>query len=83
MTALPSDAAPVDARWEEGGRVEHVFTHFALSMRLLCASAPVRVAEGIWWPIERIGEAGLPTLYAKLAARGAEWRAVRAAPAAA
>ena len=30
--------------------------------------------EGIWWPVERIGEAGLPTLFAKLAARGAAWR---------
>ncbi len=26
------------------------------------------------WPIDRIGEAGLPTLFAKLAARGQEWR---------
>ncbi|HEX8654780.1 MAG TPA: A/G-specific adenine glycosylase [Allosphingosinicella sp.] len=75
MTALPSDAAPAQAAWAEAGSVDHVFTHFALNMRLLCAEAPRREAEGIWWPIERLGEAGLPTLYAKLAARGAEWRA--------
>jgi len=74
MTALPSDAAPADAAWVEAGSVDHVFTHFALNMRLLCAEAPRREAEGIWWPVERIGEAGLPTLYAKLAARGAAWR---------
>jgi A/G-specific adenine glycosylase len=73
MTALPSDAAPADAAWLEAGSVDHVFTHFALTMRLLCAEAPLREAEGIWWPIERLDEAGLPTLYAKLAARGAEW----------
>jgi hypothetical protein len=42
-------------------------------MRLLCASAGERPA-GIWWPVERIGEAGLPTLFARLAARGQAWR---------
>lgn len=73
MLALPSEEAPADAAWEDAGAVEHVFTHFALTMRLLCASAGRR-AEGIWWPAERLAEAGLPTLYAKLAARGAEWR---------
>ncbi len=74
MRALPSDRAPADAAWEDAGSVGHVFTHFALDMRLLCARAPERRAEGIWWPIERLSEAGLPTLYAKLAARGAAWR---------
>jgi A/G-specific adenine glycosylase len=43
-------------------------------MKLLCADASER-PSGTWWPIERIGEAGLPTLFARLAARGAEWRA--------
>jgi A/G-specific adenine glycosylase len=79
MAALPSDAAPADADWEEGGSVDHVFTHFSLSMRLLCAAASSREAQGMWWPVARIGEAGLPTLYAKLAARGAHWRRERAA----
>jgi A/G-specific adenine glycosylase len=74
MNALPSEEAPVAAEWVEAGSVDHVFTHFALNMRLLCAEVGAREAEGIWWPVERIGEAGLPTLYAKLAARGAEWR---------
>jgi A/G-specific adenine glycosylase len=76
MLALPTDSegAPVEARWREAGSVDHVFTHFALTMRLLCADAETR-PSGTWWPIERIGEAGLPTLFAKLASRGAEWRA--------
>ena len=76
MMALPTDSegAPVDAEWREAGSVDHVFTHFALTMRLLCADADRR-GEGTWWPIDRIGEAGLPTLFARLAARGAEWRA--------
>jgi A/G-specific adenine glycosylase len=72
MLALPTDA-PADAAWSEAGAVDHVFTHFALTMRLKCARAERR-PEGLWWPVERIGEAGLPTLFAKLAARGAAWR---------
>jgi len=75
MLALPTDSegAPAEAQWREAGSVDHVFTHFALNMRLLCADAEAR-PSGTWWPIERIGEAGLPTLFARLAARGAEWR---------
>ncbi|HEX8643228.1 MAG TPA: A/G-specific adenine glycosylase [Allosphingosinicella sp.] len=74
MVALPTDAPPADEAWREAGSVEHVFTHFALTMRLLCAKATAREVDGLWWPIARIGEAGLPTLYAKLAVRAAQWR---------
>jgi len=76
MLALPTDSegAPAEAQWSEAGSVDHVFTHFELSMKLLCADAAER-PDGTWWPIERIGEAGLPTLFAKLASRGADWRA--------
>jgi A/G-specific adenine glycosylase len=75
MLALPTDAEgpPAAAQWREAGAVDHVFTHFSLTMRLLCADAEQR-GEGIWWPVERLDEAGLPTLFARLAARGAEWR---------
>ncbi|HEX6375702.1 MAG TPA: A/G-specific adenine glycosylase [Allosphingosinicella sp.] len=75
MLALPTDSegAPAQAEWREAGSVDHVFTHFALRMRLLCAEAEQR-PDGTWWPIDRLGEAGLPTLFARLAARGAEWR---------
>jgi A/G-specific adenine glycosylase len=74
MLAFPTEQAPSDAAWREAGAVEHVFTHFALNMRLLCAVAETR-QDGLWWPVERLDEAGLPTLFARLAARGAEWRA--------
>jgi A/G-specific adenine glycosylase len=84
MLALP-EAEPAPVEWEEAGAVDHVFTHFALNMRLLCAergqspdcpgdSRATVPTEGIWWPVDRISEAGLPTLFAKLAARGAAWR---------
>jgi A/G-specific adenine glycosylase len=73
MLALPTEDPPAPAEWRDAGSVDHIFTHFALNMRLLCADARQR-PEGTWWPIERLGEAGLPTLFARLAARGAEWR---------
>jgi A/G-specific adenine glycosylase len=76
MLALPTDeiGPPAQAQWREAGSVEHVFTHFALTMRLLCARAEAPAPEAQWWPIDRLEEAGLPTLFARLAARGAEWR---------
>jgi A/G-specific adenine glycosylase len=74
MLALPTEEAPAPAPWREAGSVDHVFTHFSLTMRLLCAAAERRDEAGLWWPVERLGEAGLPTLFARLAERGAEWR---------
>lgn len=81
MLALPSkgwsgtdDAAPAAAVWADGGSVDHVFTHFALTMRLLCARSASVDAPGEWWPVERLCEAGLPTLFARLAERGLAWR---------
>ncbi len=85
MLALPSgawseqpergDGAPVATDWREAGAVDHVFTHFELRLVLWCAEAPDRVADGLWWPIVTLSEAGLPTLFAKAVARGLEWRA--------
>jgi A/G-specific adenine glycosylase len=72
--ASPGEDAPVAAKWSEVGAVDHVFTHFSLTLRLFGASAPERPAEGIWWPLESLEEAGLPTVFAKAAARGSEWR---------
>jgi A/G-specific adenine glycosylase len=69
MLALPTDA-PAEADWRELGVVEHVFTHFSLKMRVVGASGCAS-AEGEWWPVDRIGEAGLPTVFAKAAAIGA------------
>ncbi|MEA3009280.1 MAG: A/G-specific adenine glycosylase [Sphingomonadales bacterium] len=75
MLALPTDSegAPAEARWREAGSVDHVFTHFALTMKLLCADASIR-PDGTWWPIDRIGEAGLPTLFARLASLSLQGR---------
>lgn len=70
MLALPVEP-PVKAEWREVGAIEHVFTHFALTMKVVAASADGALGEGIWWPVERLGEAGLPTVFAKAAAVGA------------
>jgi A/G-specific adenine glycosylase len=72
--AAPGEDAPVAAEWSEVGAVDHVFTHFSLTLRLYGASARERPAGGIWWPLEALEEAGLPTVFAKAAARGSEWR---------
>ncbi len=72
MLALPEEP-PVEAAWEEAGAVEHVFTHFSLTMTLLCARTDRR-PEGLWHPVDAIADAGLPTLFARLAARGLAWR---------
>ncbi|SMF68775.1 A/G-specific adenine glycosylase [Allosphingosinicella indica] len=73
----PLSGAPIDARWEEGGAIEHGFTHFTLALTLRCAEVRDAPVDGIWWPADRIAEAGLPTLFAKLAARGLAWREQR------
>ncbi|HEV2747656.1 MAG TPA: A/G-specific adenine glycosylase [Allosphingosinicella sp.] len=73
MLALPTEEAPTKARWREAGSIDHVFTHFALTMRLLCADAE-HSQEGTWWPIARLDEAGLPTLFARLASLSLQGR---------
>lgn len=81
MRALPgnewSDAADRtlpfagDWRWS-ASPVTHVFTHFALTLDVAATCVPPDATglpglDGQWWPIARVGEAGLPTLYAKAA----------------
>lgn len=72
MLALPEER-PAEAAWRDAGAVDHVFTHFSLTMTLCCAEG-VTDREGEWWPVERLGEAGLPALFTKLAQRGLAWR---------
>ncbi|GAM04885.1 hypothetical protein MBENS4_1883 [Novosphingobium sp. MBES04] len=80
MRALPDDgwAARQDGHgedlaqgpWEPAGRVAHIFSHFALDLRLAIhagASPPEDLGEGEWWPLEKLDDAGLPTLFAKAA----------------
>ena len=79
MRALPDDGwsarsdgsgeAPLAGSWQPMGRVSHVFSHFALTLevvrtRIGSGNLP---GEGQWWPLERLDEAGLPSLFDKAA----------------
>ena len=63
MPALPggdwTDAA--EGRPNAIGSIRHVFTHFSLDLHLVPRAEPV--GEGWWQPLDRLDEAGLPTLY--------------------
>jgi A/G-specific adenine glycosylase len=54
--------------------VEHVFTHFRLQLTLATAAIDRHAAPdgAIWWPIESLREAGLPTVFAKAASATGE-----------
>jgi A/G-specific adenine glycosylase len=81
MRALPDDGwraradgsgeGPLAGPWTPGGAVSHVFTHFSLTLNLALYSgsdwASLPRAAGEWWPLDRLEEAGLPTLFAKAA----------------
>lgn len=81
MRALPDDAwsaradgsgsAPLAGEWVLGGVVRHGFTHFDLELQLMLYSgsdwARLESNDGEWWPLDRLDEAGLPTLFAKAA----------------
>ncbi len=77
MLALPTSAwsasrlsdpeavmqAPVAADWRAVGEIEHVFTHFALTLRVLRTEDSVNLDGAIWTPIEQVG--GLPSVFLK------------------
>ena len=80
MRALPDDGwsargdgsgtATREGRWTPAGVVSHSFTHFDLRLAVLLDSAAHSVSlesEGEWWPLDRLDDAGLPTVFAKAA----------------
>lgn len=77
MRALPGcdwqggdKTPPIAGSWTSLGTVTHVFTHFRLTLSvagLRCAQRPAIVPSAEWWPIDRLHEAGLPTLFNKAA----------------
>ena len=78
MRALPDDGwtartdgsgeAPFEGAWQSCGAVRHGFTHAHLTLEVRAIETDVPPAgEGAWWPVDRIGEAGLATLFAKAA----------------
>lgn len=83
MRALPDDGwnargdgaapPPLPGPWQAGGTVRHSFTHFDLELQLMLYSgsdwARLGVADGEWWQVDALGDAGLPTLFAKAVGR--------------
>ncbi|SEI57178.1 A/G-specific DNA-adenine glycosylase [Sphingobium sp. AP50] len=69
-SAAPDGTPPIAARWSAIAEpVVHVFTHFSLALSVHHAHVKDAPAgEGEWWPIARIEEAGLPTLFARAVA---------------
>ena len=61
--------APFPAEWHWcDGMVRHVFTHFALQLRVACTAVrgrPLKDAE--WVPIDRLGTVALPSVMQKVA----------------
>lgn len=79
MRALPDDGwtaradgsgdPPLAGAWQAGGVVRHSFSHFdlELAVAIYAGDRAGSLAQGVWWPVERLEEAGLPTLFAKAA----------------
>jgi A/G-specific adenine glycosylase len=69
MAALPGPEWGERRPSENGfATVHHGFTHFTLDLQLVARNEPL--GEGWWQPLDRIGEAGLPTLYRRAAESG-------------
>lgn len=81
MRGLPDDGwsaqgdghgqPPLAGEWASCGVVRHGFTHFEIELEVLALAAESLAppGKGEWWPLDRLGEAGLPTLFAKAARR--------------
>jgi len=60
-SSTPEATPPVPADWLEAGAIEHVFTHFSLTLTVHTATGP---GEFIWTPVEEALSA-LPTVFRK------------------
>jgi A/G-specific adenine glycosylase len=87
MRALPSSewslvpdiTPPLPGQWAERGSVTHIFTHFSLTLSVSALTPEGGcnlTLAGEWWPIARIEDAGLPTIFAKAARLAASWEDV-------
>ena len=65
MAALPGpDWGDEPSSGPPLARISHGFTHFTLDLHVASRAEPE--GEGWWQPLDRIAEAGLPTLYRKV-----------------
>ena len=69
--AAPLAHAPQPASWTRApDEVEHVFTHFRLTLGVYAARVEDETAEGLWLPLDGLEAAGLPSVMRKVAAAG-------------
>ena len=62
-------AAPLSAAWRDRGAIEHVFTHFSLTLRVFAADgSPGLGGDFVWTPREGLG--ALPSVFLKAAMAG-------------
>jgi A/G-specific adenine glycosylase len=57
-------AAPAPADWRPVGEVEHVFTHFSLTLTVMRAEVSGELEDATWVPTAKAGE-GLPSVFLK------------------
>ena len=70
MAALPGPEWSAErSRARSFATVHHGFTHFTLDLHLVERAEPAG-GDGWWQPLDRIGEAGLPTLYRRAVEAG-------------
>ena len=60
-------AAPVAAAWRDRGAIEHVFTHFSLTLRVFAADG-ANAGDFVWTRREGLG--ALPSVFLKAALAG-------------
>lgn len=59
--------APVEAAWRPlAGVVRHSFTHFNLELAVLRGEVQGVATEGLWVPLDRLGEHALPNIMKKV-----------------
>ena len=73
----PQDAPPLDGKWAHvSSSVRHIFTHFTLDLsvsRAIFSDEPnmetisTLLGDGMWWPLDQLGKAGLPTVFMRAA----------------
>ena len=61
-------AAPTAGNWRHAGAIEHVFTHFSLTLKVWRCEDGKDFDGAVWTPIERLGV--LPSVFLKAARAG-------------
>ena len=61
-------AAPAPGDWQSVGEIQHVFTHFNLTLQVWRLEVAGRLDKAVWTPISDLG--GLPSVFLKVAVLG-------------